>query len=84
MEREVFEKIRKANSWDKLILDVNELGFNLFPAVEDVFAVNFKTRSIIFLSDSGHFFSFIVERLGLPPANLMPKNYGRPAGSSIH
>ncbi|MGM8936607.1 hypothetical protein ACS8E9_17300 [Pseudomonas neustonica] len=84
MELVAFEKIRKANSWGKLIHDVNELGFNLFPATDDVFAVNFKTRRMFSLSESGHYFPFLVERLGLPPAELLPEKYVRPAGKSIH
>ena len=67
-----------------MILDVTELGFNLFPAVEDVFAVNFKTRRMFFLGDSGHYFPFLVERLGLPPDNLLPKKYVHPADQHIH
>lgn len=68
----IYAMIRSANSWDQLIREMNALGYVLYPAKGDIFAVNLTSRRVV-LSDSGHNIPFIIERLGMPPEDIAPK-----------
>ena len=72
--------IRDAKSWEQLIDGMRQYGYALFPSQEDIYGVNFTTRHMVMLSDSGHYMSFIIERLGMPPERMLPERY---AGSGL-
>lgn len=74
-KEQLFTRIRRANCWSQLEKDIRSFGYNLFPAEEDLFAVNFQTRDFLMLGDSGHFFPFLIERMGTPPGHLIPTDY---------
>lgn len=74
-KRQAYARIRRATSWDELISMMRELGYELFPAEEDVFGIDLTSRDVIYLGDSGHFFPFLVERLGAPPPELRPTGF---------
>jgi hypothetical protein len=73
----LYSLIRNAESWSSLIGLLVEREYQLFPAKDDIYAVNFNTRRVIYLSDSGHFFPFLIERLGYPPEGFVPENFIR-------
>jgi len=73
--RRFFEVVRQAKSWVDIEVGASKYNFELHPAVDDIIAVGRESRQSLLLSDSGHFFYFIVERLGHPPGHLMPRNY---------
>lgn len=73
----LYSLIRNAESWSSLIGLLVDREYQLFPAKDDIYAVNFSTRRVIYLSDSGHFFPFLIERLGYPPEGLVPENFIR-------
>lgn len=68
----LYALIRNAESWDELIEGMKLRGYALFPSDDDIFGVNFTSRRMVMLSDSGHYLAFIIERLGLPPEHLQP------------
>lgn len=74
---QVLARIRSVSSWEELTCMMTDYGYTLFPAEDDVFAINLSNRDTIFLGDSGHLFPFIVERLGDPPEELKPFGFYR-------
>lgn len=67
--------VRNAPSWNEIEQIFSAWGFALLPGIDDIYALNFDTEQIIYLSECGHFLPFLVERLGPPPAPLRPRNY---------
>jgi|LSQX01.1.fsa_nt_gb hypothetical protein len=72
---QLMARIRQAQSWEELIKFMEDNGYTLFPAEEDAFGINFRTRDVIFLGDSGHLFPLLVARLGNPPRRLHPARF---------
>lgn len=68
-------EVRQAQSWNEIEAAFGSYGFTLFPGLDDIYALNFETEQVIFLGSSGHDFMFLVERLGMPPANLLPHTH---------
>lgn len=75
VKKQIFARIREAQSWGELEEEIRARGYTLYPAEDDLFAVNFQTRDFLLLGDSGYFFPFLVERLGVPPERLTPSHH---------
>ncbi len=71
----VFDLIRAARTWTQIATELATRGYTLFPTEEDVCCVHDHTGHAIYVGNSGHFFPFLIERLGMPPEYLIPLKY---------
>lgn len=77
----IAEVVRSSECWQSLIDRAGAMGYELHPATrDDILVVNPKTRHWIFLSESGHFFPYLIERLGPPPSWLVTERKSPPTG----
>lgn len=68
---EAFLIIRNASSWEEIGDYFTKNGFALIEITGDICAVEKDTGRSFLFSDSGHFISFIIERLGDPPPHIL-------------
>src|SRR5690606_32858254 len=72
---QLMARSREAQSPEGVSKVMEDKGYTMLPAEKDAFGINFRTRDVIFLGDSGHLFPLLVARLGNPPRRLHPARF---------
>lgn len=71
----IYRQIRASHSWQHIVNLVESKGFDLVPLKDDILAVHESDTIVFKFGNCGHFFEYLIERLGMPPKHLIPTQY---------
>ena len=71
----MYRGIRASDSWQQIVTLLESKGFDLVPLKDDILAVHESDTIVFKLGNCGHFFEYLIERLGMPPKHLVPTQY---------